>query len=120
MWIRRCEVDARLEAPFPVPTQIASNEEFIPPPQSAQQKEVEARLMEIAGNEAARQGHTRREFLRTGSGMAAGLLAMNQVFGRCFEVEREEAKDQGAYQEKWPKDQFIFDVQTHHVDVETK
>ena len=31
------------DAPLPIPARIASNEEFIPPPQSPQQKEYEAR-----------------------------------------------------------------------------
>jgi len=118
MWIRRCQIDARLEAPLPIPTQIASNEEFIPPPQSLEQKKVEALTLRLAESPAKRQGLSRRQFLRTGSGMAAGLLAMNEVFGECFAVEAAEIKDQKAYLEKWPKNQFIFDVQTHHVDVE--
>jgi predicted TIM-barrel fold metal-dependent hydrolase len=117
MWVRRCDIDAELEAPLPLPTQIVSNEEFIPPPQSAQQREVEARTLDLAAREATRQGMSRRDFLRTGSGMAAALLAMNEVFGPCFEVEAAEAADQAAYREKWPKDQFILDIQTHHVDV---
>jgi predicted TIM-barrel fold metal-dependent hydrolase len=120
MWIRRCEIDAELEAPLPIPTQIASNEEFIPPPQSPQQKKVEARTLEIAAREVKRHGMTRRAFLRSGSGMAASLVAMNEVFGRAFHVDEGEVKDQDAYREKWPKDQFIFDIQTHHVDVERK
>jgi predicted TIM-barrel fold metal-dependent hydrolase len=119
MWIRRCEVDAALEAPLPLPTQIVSNEEFIPPPQSPQQQEVEARTLTIAAEQAARHGLSRRDFLRTGSGMAAALMAMNQVFGPCYDVEAAEIEDQAAFQEKWPKDEFIFDVQTHHVDVDT-
>jgi hypothetical protein len=118
MWIRRCHVDAQLEAPLPLPTQIASNEEFVPPPQSPQQKQVEDITLEIAEKEANRHGMTRRAFLRTGSGMAAGLMAMNQVFGNCYEVDAAEIEDEKAYKEKWPKDQFIFDVQTHHVDVD--
>lgn len=118
MWIRRCQIDARLEAPLPIPTQIVSNEEFIPPPQSAQQKEVEARTLSLAEKLARRQGLSRRVFLRTGSGMAVALWAMNQVFDQCFEVDAAELESQDAHREKWPKDQFIFDVQTHHVDVE--
>jgi predicted TIM-barrel fold metal-dependent hydrolase len=117
MWVRRCDLDAALEAPVPIPTQIASNEEFIPPPQSPQQKAVEARTLQIAEAQARRHGITRRQFLRTGSGMAAALVAMNEVFGRCFEVEAAEVEDPHAYRERWPKEQFIFDVQTHHVDV---
>jgi predicted TIM-barrel fold metal-dependent hydrolase len=120
MWVRQCDLDAKAEAPAPIPTRIASNEEFIPPPQSAEQKQVEARLATISERAARRQGLSRRDFLRTGSGMAAALLALNQVFGDCYDVDAEEAVDQAAFREKWPKDQFIFDVQTHHVDVSRK
>src|SRR5690242_16476622 len=52
--------------------------------------------------------------------MAAALLALNQVFGPCYEVAAEEADDPKAFAERWPKGQFIFDVQTHHVDVSRK
>lgn len=120
MWKRKSEIDAESDAPMPIPTQVVSNEEFIPPPQSEQQKEVEARTLEIAEQQANKHGMTRREFLRTGMGMAAALYAMNQVFGESFEVSKEEFTDPQAFQEKWPKEQFIFDVQTHHVDVESK
>jgi predicted TIM-barrel fold metal-dependent hydrolase len=120
MWVRACDLDAQAEAPSPIPARIASNEEFIPPPQSAGQKEFEAHLANISERAARRQGLSRRDFLRTGSGMAAALLAINEVFGDCYEVDAEEALDQQAFKEKWPKDQFIFDVQTHHVDVARK
>ena len=52
--------------------------------------------------------------------MAAALLALNQVFGDCYEVDAEEVDDPKAFEEHWPKDQFILDVQTHHVDVSNK
>src|SRR5262249_30207772 len=120
MWVRQCELDARAEAPLPIPSRIASNEEFIPPVQSPQQREYEARLHEISERAAKRQGLDRRRFLRTGSGMAAALLALNQVFGEVYQVDAAEVEDQKAFQEKWPKDQFNFDVQTHHVDVSRK
>lgn len=120
MWIRQCELDASVEAPLPIPARIASNEEFIPPPQSPQQKEYEARLTDISERAARQQGLSRRDFLRTGSGMAAALVALNQVFGDCYDVSAAEVEDQQAFAEKWPKDQFIFDVQTHHVDVSRK
>ena len=120
MWIRQCDLDAQNDAPSPIPTRIASNEEFIPPPQSPQQKEFEARLNDLSEQAAQRQGLSRRDFLRTGSGMAAALLALNQVFGDVYEVSADEVDDQKAFEEKWPKDQFIFDVQTHHVDVSRK
>jgi predicted TIM-barrel fold metal-dependent hydrolase len=120
MWVRQCDLDAQVDERSPIPTRIASNEEFIPPPQSAREKEFEARLAEISENAARRQGMSRRSFLRSGSGMAAALVAFNQVFGDCYEVEAAEVEEQQAFAEKWPKDQFIFDVQTHHVDISRK
>ncbi len=120
MWVRQCDLDAQSDAPSPIPTRIASNEEFIPPPQSPQQKEFEARLTALSEEAARGQGVSRRDFLRTGSGMAAALMALNEVFGPVYQVSADEVKDQKAFAEKWPKDQFIFDVQTHHVDVSRK
>jgi predicted TIM-barrel fold metal-dependent hydrolase len=117
MWIRHSETGAE---PLPIPSRIASNEEFIPPPQTPEQKRYEARLKEISAAAAKAQGMTRREYLRTGSGMAAALVALNDVFGRCYDVSADEVRDQDAFAERWPKNQFIFDVQTHHVDVSRK
>jgi predicted TIM-barrel fold metal-dependent hydrolase len=117
MWIRQCELDVDSALAAPIPSRIASNEEFVPPPQSVAQLKYEARLAEISDRAARRQGLDRRRFLKTGSGMAAALLALNDVFGPCFDVQAAEADDQAAFEERWPKQQFIFDVQTHHVDV---
>lgn len=119
MWVRQCDLDAGTET-LPIPSRIASNEEFIPPPQSREQKKYEARLKTISGQAARKQGMKRRDFLRSGSGMAAAMVALNEVFGRCYEVDAAEVQDQRAFAEKWPKNQFIFDVQTHHVDVSRK
>ena len=51
-------------AATPIPTQIVSNGEYLPPPQSATQKRVEARLNEIADANAKRLGLNRRQFFR--------------------------------------------------------
>jgi predicted TIM-barrel fold metal-dependent hydrolase len=48
------------------------------------------------------------------------MLAYNEVFGKTYNVDPIEALDPAAYAEKWPKTEFIFDNQTHHVDVESK
>jgi hypothetical protein len=55
----------------PIPTQVISNGEFNPPPQNAQQKQVEARIKELADTYGAKQGLDRREFLKTSSGCTA-------------------------------------------------
>jgi predicted TIM-barrel fold metal-dependent hydrolase len=120
MWVRQCDLDASSDAASPIPTRIASNEEFIPPPQSPQQRAVEERVRDLSDRNARALGIDRRRFLRTGPGMAAALLAMNEVFGTFFDVSSAEAKEPEAFEEKWPKNQFIFDIQTHHVDVSRK
>src|SRR5262245_12538939 len=87
------EVIPAEQAPFasPVPTQIVSNGEYNPLPQTERQKQVEVRLAELADATAGKLGIGRREFLKTAAGMAAAFLAMNQVHGPLFEVRAEEA-----------------------------
>ncbi len=75
----------------PVPTQMISNGEFNPLPQTAEQKKVEDRLKELADELGKPHGMDRRQFLATSSGMAAAFLAMNEVFGSLFDVSRAEA-----------------------------
>src|SRR5712691_6828675 len=69
----------------PVPTQIVSNGEFNPLPQTPQQQQVEARLKELADMHGAKLGLDRRQFLRTSCGMAAAFVAFNNVFGNLFD-----------------------------------
>jgi hypothetical protein len=56
-------------AATPIPTQIVSNGEYLPPPQSATQKKVEARINELADVNGRRLGLSRRQFMRTSCGM---------------------------------------------------
>ena len=116
MWVRQCDLDAKTDARSPIPTRIASNEEFVPPAQLPEQKAVEERLRDLSDRNARALGMDRRHFLRTKAGMATAFIAMNEVFGDFFEVSKAEAKEPEAFEEKWPKDQFVFDIQTHHVD----
>src|SRR5262249_30390057 len=102
MWIQQNELD-QADLPAPSPTRIASNEELIPPPQTPEQKDLEARLAAISEDGAKAQGLSRSDFLRTGSGMAAALLALNEVFGNCYEVSADEARAQEPFRERWPK-----------------
>ena len=68
-------------AATPIPTQIVSNGEYLPPPQSETQKRVERRIFELADENSKRLGLNRRQFLQTGCGMAAAFLAMNDIYG---------------------------------------
>jgi len=101
----------------PVPTQIVSNGEFNPLPQTPEQRRVEARVKELAAELGPKHGMNRRQFLASSAGMAAAFLAMNEVFGSVFAVTRAEAAAPGVAGERAAglAGQFIVDVQTHFV-----
>ena len=101
--------------PIPLPTRIVSNEEFLPICQTAEQARVEWVTRTLVEKAAARQGITRREFLTTTGGMAAALLAMNETFGRFFNIGEIELFETAAFAERRGDPHFIFDVQTHYV-----
>ncbi|RPI30758.1 MAG: amidohydrolase, partial [Hyphomicrobiaceae bacterium] len=105
-------------AATPIPTQIVSNGEFLPPPQSDTQKRVERRILELADDHGKRLGLSRRQFMQTGCGMAAAFLAMNEVYGSSvFQVTAAEAREPELTRARAQSlsGQFIFDVQTHFV-----
>jgi uncharacterized protein len=101
----------------PIPTQIVSNGEFMPAPQTVQQRQVEERIKELADRFGCTLGLNRRAFLRTGCGMAAAFLAMNTVYGALFTVDVVEATDLDAAAERLKRlrHQFILDDQLHFV-----
>src|SRR5262249_12566213 len=104
-------------AATPIPTQIVSNGEYLPPPQSATQKKVEARINELSDLNGKRLGLSRRQFMRTSCGMAAAFLAMNDIYGDVFQVQAAEAREPEMMLARAQSlaGQFIFDVQTHFV-----
>jgi hypothetical protein len=100
----------------PVPTRMISNGEYMPAPQTAKQKQVEARIAELADTAGKKLGLGRRQFLAGTGGMAAALLAMNDVYGSFFRVSEAELFEQAAHAEAAPpKDLFVFDDQLHMV-----
>jgi len=114
-WTRKWWQDAATDGCSPLPTRVVSNEEYLPLPETPEQARVAAIVAERAASHARRLGMSRRGFLASTSGMAAGFLALNTVFGRCFEVDPVEALEPAAADARRPAGQFIFDVQTHHV-----
>nr|MDQ2801387.1 amidohydrolase [Pseudomonadota bacterium] len=101
----------------PVPTQMVSNGEFNPLPQTARQRQVEARIKDLADANGRKLGLDRRGFLRSACGMAAAFVAMNDVYGRLFEVSAAEAAEPGLAQARAGafSRQFVFDDQLHFV-----
>ena len=101
----------------PIPTQMVSNGEYLPNPQTAKQKEVEARIKDYAATAAKKLGVSRRQFLASSGGIAASFLAMNEAHGaEFFKVRKEELFEPGARAESGPPvDLFVLDDQLHTV-----
>ena len=98
----------------PIPTRMISNGEYMPVPQTDKQKQVEARMEELTETVSKKLGVDRRTFLTSPGGMAAALIAMNEVFGRFFDVDPIEMFEPAAYaQAGAPRDLFVFDDQLH-------
>jgi hypothetical protein len=114
--VAQCERADVGEPLSPVPTRMVSNGEYMPAPQTDKQRQVEARVVELADEASRRLGIGRREFLAGSGGIAASLLAMNDVYGQFFSVAKEELVEQAAAQAAGPpKDLFVFDDQLHMV-----
>ena len=114
-WVRKSTWDAATGDFSPIPTRVVSNEEYAPLAQTREQAHVAALLHDAATRSARRLGVSRRAFLGSSAGMAAAFLALNQVFGRFFDVDPVEALESAAADARRPAGQFVFDVQTHHV-----
>jgi len=105
--------------PSPIPVQCASSDEYMPSPQSARQKEFEARVKRMGAELAKKHGITRRRFFKTAGGMAAAFVAMNEVYAKgaqpFFSVEKNEHLDLELAQARADglKGQFIMDMHTH-------
>jgi predicted TIM-barrel fold metal-dependent hydrolase len=108
--------------PGPIPTQIVSSDEYVPAPQTARQREVEARTKALGDTLGRRHGLSRRQFFRTASGMAAAFLAMNEVYGTLFDVTRAEAQTPERAKERADAltKQFVMDCHTHFLRDDTR
>jgi len=101
--------------PTPIPTQIVASDEYFPAAQNAKQREAEARMLDLGDRQARRMGVSRRRFFQTAAGMAAGFVALNQTYGRFFDVSEAEAAtpEMADARADALKGQFIMDMHTH-------
>jgi hypothetical protein len=108
--------------PSPIPVQSVSSDEFMPSPQTAKQKEFEARVKDIGAKMSKRLGTSRRRFFQGASGMAAAFLAMNDTYGPIFGVSQAEAATPEMANERAKKlsGQFIMDMHTHFLRDDTR
>jgi uncharacterized protein len=108
--------------PAPIPTQSVSSDEFMPAPQTAKQREFEARIKEYGTTLARHHGLSRRAFFKTAAGMAAAFVAMNDTYGSLYDVSRAEAATPAMADEraKALSAQFIMDMHTHFLRDDTR
>src|SRR5438128_803620 len=108
MWVPKWQRDLARGVDSPVPTQVVSNEEFIPRPQNARQKQVEALIGTLAEEKSRKLAMDRRAFMASSMGLATAFLAMNRVYGNYWDVEEVETLEPAAGAEKWPKDEYFI------------
>ncbi len=102
----------------PIPFRTGSNGEFVPREATERDHRAEAAYRRLVDDNSRKLGVSRRKFIESSCGTAAALFVINQVYG-CgdnYKVNAESTIDAGAACQALAGDQFIFDVQTHHVD----
>ena len=62
-WVRKWSHDLEADGFSPLPTQVVSNEEYVPLPQTSEQQRVAALIEETARANARLLGVSRRDFL---------------------------------------------------------
>lgn len=113
----------RTDAPprLPIKLDSTSNGEFEPIPLSPVERHANRVAVVDTADAAQRLGQGRRSYLASACGAAATLLAFDHVFaaagrtGGRYEVPREAAFDPQLAQATVGGNEFIFDVQLHHV-----
>jgi predicted TIM-barrel fold metal-dependent hydrolase len=113
--------DAPLESP--IGFHAGSNGEFAPRPVTAEDRRAEEAYRQLADASARRLGISRRDFVTSACGTAAALLVINQTYGcgskgGSYKVDDTTTVDKDAACARLAGTEFIFDVHTHHVEIE--
>jgi hypothetical protein len=108
-----------IDDPLPLSFEPVSNGEYLPPAKTARDEEAERRIYRLADRHARRLGISRRTFLTGACGMAATLSTINDLYGAGdgrYAIRPEMLLEQEAAKQAVSGKEFIFDVQSHHVD----
>lgn len=119
------KTDPELPIESPIAFRPCSNGEFVPREPDRRDAVAEEQFRRIVDDHSRRLGISRRDFVRSSCGTAAALLVINQVYG-CgdgggapdggFTIDAASSIDADQACEELNGDQFVFDVQTHHVN----
>jgi hypothetical protein len=119
---------SRPEPPLqsPIPFHHGSNGEYVPREPGERVRRSEELFRAMVDERSKRLGKTRREFIDSMAGTATALFVINQI--GCggngggsdgdggFQVDASSTWDADQACEELGGDQFVFDVQTHHVN----
>lgn len=105
---------------LPIKLGPTSNGEYAPIPPPPALRWVQSESLRRADASARRLGLSRRDFLRSSAGAATVLLTLNELTGcgGSYQLPKEAALDPEVADAALKGDEFIFDVQTHHVSTE--
>lgn len=107
---------------LPIKVDTTTNGEFLPMPLPAAADAANRLAVERVSEAAYRVRLPRRRFLTSACGAAATLLAMNDAFahagrrGGVYDIPRDSAFDPQLAAASVGGDEFIFDIQGHHVN----
>jgi uncharacterized protein len=108
---------------LPIKFGPCSNGEYVPPPLSDVEREAMRRARRDCGDNARRVGLSRREFMFTAAGAATTLLALQGCSGDSskgdagnYVLPPEAGRDHAAARSVLSGEEFVFDVQGHHLE----
>ena len=107
---------------LPIRLDTTSNGEFAPVPLGGAARFANRLAHQRASDTARRLGLSRRRFLVSACGAASSLLAMNEAFARAgvvgghYALPGEAALEPELARAHLDGDEFIFDIQGHHVN----
>src|SRR5438477_3985732 len=93
-WIRKSDLDAWLDRHLPVPTQVISNEEYLPIPQTPRQRLLEQEIVANAERQAGYLGMDRRRIASRSRVPHGRWNMVNVLWKACV---GEEAQDIAEY-----------------------
>jgi uncharacterized protein len=117
-------VPPRDDPGLPIKFGPCSNGEYVPAPLTAVEREAIKQAREACERNAKSLGLSRRDFMFTVTAAATTLLTLQGCFldssdeepGGAFTVDQEAGKDADAAREALAGEEFIFDVQGHHLE----
>ncbi len=107
---------------LPIKIDTTSNGEYAPLPLDTAQEAAIAEAHACASDNARRQGVGRRDFMVSACGAATTLLALNEAHaaagrtGGTFDLPKIAGVDRDVAAAHLEGQEFIFDVQNHHVN----